>query len=154
MSKNEVDMNFIKNFAKKLVISIFNTAFTIFILYWNVMTIINAIQSPDANWNQVFTYLACSVLVLIIMWFMAFLRFLRNLVIFILILLLIGWCSLPKFLPEINEGMCVTIGSCKEGSEVKTVSGKIIINRQSCTENGWKWNDNKNTCLTKIKQDN
>lgn len=146
-------MNFIKNMLKNLALSIFNTAFSIFILYWNVMTIINAFQTPNADWNQVFTYLACSVVILVIMWFSAFLKFLRNIAVLILVLLLALWCCLPQFLPNIGDGMCVTMGSCKEGAEVKTVSGKVVINKQTCVQNGWEWNDKKNSCSTKIKKD-
>lgn len=145
-------MKFIKNMLKNLAVSIFNTLFTVFILYWNVMTIINAFQTPDADWHQVFVYLACSVVILIIMWFMAILKFLRNLVFIVLVLLLIFWCCLPQFLPNIADGMCVTMGSCKEGVEVKTVSGKVVINQPSCVKNGWQWNADKKTCMTKIKK--
>ena len=141
-------MNFIKNLAKKLFISIFNTALTIFIVYWNCVTVFNALKTPDADWHQIKLYLICSAVVLIIIWFMAILRFIRNLAILIMILLLVGWLYLPKFLPNINDNLCVTIGSCKEGTEVKTVSGKILINEKTCTDNGWKWNSADKSCKT------
>jgi len=141
-------MKLITNLAKKIFMMIINTALTVFIVYWNIMTIINAINTPNADWHQVMVYLACSAVILLIIWFMAILRFIRNLAILVMILLLIGWLYLPKFLPSITEGMCVTIGSCKEGSEVKTVSGKIIINEKSCIENGWKWNSSDKSCKT------
>ena len=89
-------MNLIKNLIKNLAISIINTALTIFICYWNIMAIINAFQTPDADWNQVWTYLVCSVVILVIMWISAFLKFLKRLAFVILVLLLIGWFYLPK----------------------------------------------------------
>lgn len=142
----------IKNLVKKLALSVINTAITIFILYWNVMAIANAFNTPDADWGQVLTYLTISIVILAIMWFISFLKFLRNLVLIILILLLCGWLYLPKLLPEIGSSMCVNMGSCKQGTEVKTVSGKIIINANTCKQKGWTWNAKKNTCETKIKK--
>ncbi len=141
-------MNFIKNLALKLVISIFNTALTVFIVYWNFVTVVNALKTPNADWHQVLVYLVCSAVVLIIIWFMAILRFIRNLAILIIILLLAVWLYLPKLLPNINDSICVTIGSCKEGTEVKTVSGKILINEKTCNENGWKWDNTDKSCKT------
>ena len=141
----------IKNLVKKLAMSLINTAVTIFIVYWNIMSIINAFKTPNADWNQVFTYLVISLVILVIIWFISFLKFLRNMAIIILIIVFCGWLYLPKMLPEIGGGMCVNMGSCKQGTEVKTVSGKIIINAQTCKDNGWNWNDKKQACETKNK---
>ena len=41
------------------------------------------------------------------------------------------------------------MGSCKAGTEIKTVSGKVIIDQHSCTTNGWTWDSQKNICRTK-----
>ena len=146
-------MNIIKCLAKKLVIPIINTALTIFIFYWNIMAIINGIKTPDADWTQIFMFLVCSVGILLVMWFLTFLKFIRNFIIVVLILLLIGWLSLPKMFPNVTDGLCVTMGSCKEGVEVKTVSGKVIINQQNCLKQGWKWNAKKNVCETRLKKE-
>lgn len=145
-------MNLFKFFLKNLVVSILNTIITVVIFYWNIMAIINGLNTPNADWNQIFTYLACSVVILFIMWFMSFLKFIRNFLIIILVVLLALWLSLPKFFPNINDGLCVTLGACKEGVEVKTVSGKILINQQNCTKQGWVWNAKKDVCETKIKK--
>ncbi len=143
-------MNLIKNLIKNLAISIINTALTVFICYWNIMAIINAFQTPNADWNQVWTYLVCSVVILVIMWISAFLKFLKRLAFVILVLLLVGWFSLPQLLPNVTNNMCVTMGSCKAGSEVTTaVSGKFVINKQTCLQNKWKWDDKKQVCKTK-----
>ncbi len=146
-------MNLIKNLVKKLAISIVNTAITIFIFYWNIMAIINGFKTPDADWNQIFMYLICSVVILLIMWIISFLKFIRNFIIIILILLLVGWFYLPSLFPNVTDGMCVTMGSCKEGTEVKTISGKVIINQQNCVKQGWTWNSKKNVCETRIKKE-
>ena len=62
----------IKGLAKKLIISILTTALSIFILYWNVMNIITAFQTPNADWSQVWTYLIWSIVVLAVMWIISF----------------------------------------------------------------------------------
>ncbi|MBQ3311391.1 hypothetical protein IJG72_04865 [bacterium] len=136
----------IKNFAKKIVISLLNTTFTIFIIYWNIISIINAIKTPDADWNQVLTYLIVSAIILLVMWFVSFLKFLRNMLILVLIIVFCGWLYLPNLLPEIGGGMCMNMGSCKQGATVKTVSGKIIINKDTCINNGWIWDEKKSVC--------
>lgn len=134
-----------KGLAKKLVISILTTALSIFILYWNVMNIITAFQTPNADWGQVWTYLVWSIIVLAVMWLISFLKFLKNLIFIILVLILIGWW----YLGNTMTNMCVTMGSCKAGTEIKTVSGKVIIDQHSCTTNGWTWDSQKNICKTK-----
>lgn len=136
---------FFKGLAKKLVISILTTALSIFILYWNVMNIITAFQTPNADWSQVWTYLVWSIVVLAVMWLISFLKFLKNLIFVILVLILIGWW----YFGNTMTNMCVTIGSCKAGTEIKTVSGKVIIDQHSCTTNGWTWDSQKNICKTK-----
>ncbi len=135
----------IKGLAKKLIISILTTALSIFILYWNVMNIITAFQTPNADWGQVWTYLIWSIVVLAVMWIISFLKFLKNLIFIILVLILIGWW----YLGSAMTNMCVTMGSCKAGSEIKTVSGNVIINQQTCQANGWSWDTQKNVCKTK-----
>lgn len=142
-------MKFLFNLVKKIFLSLLSTALTLFILYWDVMTVINALKNPDADWHQVSIYLICSAVILIIIWFMAFLRFLRNLAFLVIILLIAGWLYLPNILPHAAFDVCVVMGSCKDGTEVKTLSGKIIINEKSCIQNGWKWNNEKNTCETR-----
>ncbi len=137
--------NFFKGLAKKLVISILTTALSIFILYWNVMNIITAFQTPNADWSQVWTYLVWSIVVLAVMWLISFLKFLKNLIFVILVLILIGWW----YFGNTMTNMCVTMGSCKAGTEIKTVSGKVIIDQHSCTTNGWTWDSQKNICKTK-----
>lgn len=136
---------FFKGLAKKLVISILTTALSIFILYWNVMNIITAFQTPNADWSQVWTYLVWSIVVLSVMWLISFLKFLKNLIFVILVLILIGWW----YFGNTMTNMCVTMGSCKAGTEIKTVSGKVIIDKHSCTTNGWTWDSQKNICKTK-----
>ena len=136
---------FFKGLAKKLVISILTTALSIFILYWNVMNIITAFQTPNADWSQVWTYLVWSIVVLAVMWLISFLKFLKNLTFVILVLILIGWW----YFGNTMTNMCVTMGSCKAGTEIKTVSGKVIIDQHSCTTNGWTWDSQKNICKTK-----
>ena len=136
---------FFKGLAKKLVISILTTALSIFILYWNVMNIITAFQTPNADWSQVWTYLVWSIVVLAVMWLISFLKFLKNLIFVILVLILIGWW----YFGNTMTNMCVTMGSCKAGNEIKTVSGKVIIDQHSCTTNGWTWDSQKNICKTK-----
>lgn len=136
---------FFKGLAKKLVISILTTALSIFILYWNVMNIITAFQTPNADWSQVWTYLVWSIVVLAVMWLISFLKFLKNLIFVILVLILIGWW----YFGNTMTNMCVTMGSCKAGTEIKTVSGKVIIDKHSCTTNGWTWDSQKNICKTK-----
>ena len=136
---------FFKGLAKKLVISILTTALSIFILYWNVMNIITAFQTPNADWSQVWTYLVWSIVVLSVMWLISFLKFLKNLIFVILVLILIGWW----YFGNTMANMCVTMGSCKAGTEIKTVSGKVIIDQHSCTTNGWTWDSQKNICKTK-----
>ena len=136
---------FFKGLAKKLVISILTTALSIFILYWNVMNIITAFQTPNADWSQVWTYLVWSIVVLAVMWLISFLKFLKNLIFVILVLILIGWW----YFGNTMTNMCVTMGSCKAGTEIKTVSGKVIIDQHSCTTNGWTWDSQKNICRTK-----
>ena len=136
---------FFKGLAKKLGISILTTALSIFILYWNVMNIITAFQTPNADWSQVWTYLVWSIVVLAVMWLISFLKFLKNLIFVILVLILIGlW-----YFGNTMTNMCVTMGSCKAGTEIKTVSGKVIIDQHSCTTNGWTWDSQKNICKTK-----
>lgn len=137
--------NFFKGLAKKLVISILTTALSIFILYWNVMNIITAFQTPNADWSQVWTYLVWSIVVLAVMWLISFLKFLKNLIFVIIVLILIGWW----YFGNTMTNMCVTMGSCKAGTEIKTVSGKVIIDQHSCTTNGWTWDSQKNICKTK-----
>lgn len=136
---------FFKGLAKKLVISILTTALSIFILYWNVMNIITAFQTPNADWSQVWTYLVWSIVVLAVMWLISFLKFLKNLIFVILVLILIGWW----YFGNTMTNMCVTMGSCKAGTEIKTVSGKVIIDQHRCTTNGWTWDSQKNICRTK-----
>lgn len=136
---------FFKGLAKKLVISILTTVLSIFILYWNVMNIITAFQTPNADWSQVWTYLVWSIVVLAVMWLISFLKFLKNLIFVILVLILIGWW----YFGNTMTNMCVTMGSCKAGTEIKTVSGKVIIDQHSCTTNGWTWDSQKNICKTK-----
>ena len=80
------------------------------------------------------------------MWFVSFLKFLRNMLILVLIIVFCGWLYLPNLLPEIGGGMCMNMGSCKQGATVKTVSGKIIINKDTCINNGWIWDEKKSVC--------
>ena len=137
----------LKGLAKKLVTSILTAVLSVFILYWNVMNIITAIQTPNADWNQVWTYLLWSVVVLAVMWIISFLKFLKNLVFVLLVLILVGWW----YFGNTMSNMCVVMGSCKAGTEIKTNSGMIKINQQTCSQNGWVWNVDKNTCDTKKK---
>lgn len=139
---------FFKGLAKKLVISILTTALSIFILYWNVMNIITAFQTPNADWSQVWTYLIWSIVVLAVMWLISFLKFLKNLIFVILVLILVGWW----YFGNTMTNMCVTMGTCKAGTEIKTVSGKVIIDQHSCVSNGWSWDTQKNVCKTKVKK--
>ena len=53
------------------------------------------------------------------------------------------------FLTSSDKEVCLDTRVCKAGLELNTGKGMIIVNQQTCIENGGIWNNEKNVCKFK-----
>ena len=54
---------------------------------------------------------------------------------------------LAYFIPDDPVTDCIEFGFCKEGVPVINHQGKeVIINKQTCIDNNWKWDAETNDC--------
>lgn len=113
--------------------------------------LLSSVYATIDSWDiQIYLYFISATLLIIILLILPFLKV--NKWIFILILLLaFSFMYYPLISPSIeNEHAkisCEEDGICKEGIVIKHKQKEIIINKQSCIENNWTWDEKNKTCI-------
>lgn len=99
-------------------------------------------------------FIVVSVAVLLFLWKIFFGRKTPAGVLF-LIILLAGYFWMPQNIPVLQKNLafndCLEIGTCAEGLEINTGKNKITINEDTCTKNGWEWDNSSKTCNIRRK---
>ncbi len=102
-------------------------------------------------WLDAFAILICAVLIWVVIFTTLFMKGNILLRIFLFIAVLFVVPQIPfRFLPNVdkvlNIDMCIDTGVCVEGIPWGVGDDRIIINKETCENNNWKWYDDRNVC--------
>ncbi len=49
----------------------------------------------------------------------------------------------------LDSDYCIEDGDCKEGREINTEHGKVIVNKENCLKYNWDWDEKRRKCKIK-----
>lgn len=107
------------------------------------------IFSAQESTLQLKIYTIILVILVLLSWIVLFSR-LNKAIKLALILIVILFNYSGRIVPDVKYAhdyeTCLDMNICTEGLEIKTIHGKIKINKETCLKYNYQWNDSQKTC--------